>query len=567
MRYEQSNNKSLITERRTVFGRLQSERSNWNNIWQLVAQYVWTIKANFTTETSPGVFLNSHLFDVSATKAMRTRASILVTYLWNQGSFKLIDVDKDLAQTTAITYYWEEATDKLVRILNNSNLVVALDECERNAASFGTYCLLITVDKKGKLQFNCLDLRDIYIDDNAAGLVDTLYYHYELTAAQAVKEFGFDNCCKKVQQDYQKGENSSKIKILRVIQPRDKLLNKAPLPDHFNFESVYIDLSNEHVMAIEGFYEQPFFVGRENRRTSEKYGRGCGIEAISDILQVNVNQENYTVITNKMAKPSKGVFMDALPGNGIINLSPDSINVFNASTTISGKPIFNLEDSIGGDLKVVMETTAILDDKIMQAFDLDRLLDLNNETEMTATETVERKQIRQQSLGSMLKIKMNEFYKPIVERCFNILFRNGELGYFSNDPEYIARKEAGGKPLLIPDEIQNRMLDGEEIYDIKWLTPFAQEEEFLRVMSYMQVWQNAGAIAALTQDPAIFDNLDVDKTVSMLIETAASNKILRSAEEVKIMRDQKQKLLATQQALSAGQQVSDIQKNLNTNSK
>lgn len=557
--YHNSIFNQLKEERKKAFSSLQTERTNWNNSWQLVAEYIWTVKAEFTKQESQGQFLNTELFSTAAMRAVIIRSSVLINYLWNSGAFKLIDDDDDNNDNLEISDFWERVTKIIIKAINKSNFITALDQFERNVASFGTSCLFSSLNEKGELQFNCLDLKDIYIDESEQGKADTLYYNYSLTTNQVVNRFGYDNCCKKIQDNYNKGINE-KVKILMACQPVANTKNKAQIGRLFKYESIYLDMDNDTILLQEGYYEQPFFILRESKRTSEKYGRGRGMQAISDILQLNVNKENYVIITNKLSKPSKGVFLENLPGNGIINLSPDSINVFNGSGGVNNKPIFNLEEMTTGNLQVVKEVSAYLEDQIMQIFDLDRLLDLNNDVEMTATEAVARAQIRLKSLGSMFKTRINEFYQPLIKRVFNILLREGKLGYSSDDPilNTLDEKEAS----IIPDKIRERMDKDEDVYDIKWLTPFAQEEEAVKANSLMQVWANAGAIAQQTQDPAVFDNLDYDETIKLISELASSNSILRSKEEVDIIRSQRQNAQQQQMTMQAAGQMSEIQKNL-----
>ena len=56
---------------------LKGERSNWNNTWQTVAMYVDTKKADFNTTQTDGQFLNTKVFDNTASQYAKSRASTL----------------------------------------------------------------------------------------------------------------------------------------------------------------------------------------------------------------------------------------------------------------------------------------------------------------------------------------------------------------------------------------------------------------------------------------------------------------------------------------------------------
>ena len=66
---------------------------------------------------------------------------------------------------------------------------------------------------------------------------------------------------------------------------------------------------------------------------------------------------------------------------------------------------------------------------------IDRLLDFNNETRMTATETNIRDRDRNATLQSILSRQISSYFTPIIERTFNLLLSDGHLGVLPGTPE------------------------------------------------------------------------------------------------------------------------------------
>lgn len=95
------------------------------------------------------------------------------------------------------------------------------------------------------------------------------------------------------------------------------------------------------------------------------------------------------------------VLDDGTLGAGEIDDSPNGVTVVNVSGRISNqdpiKPLYTV-----GELQSVENHTEQLRQQITQAFFIDRLLDLNNDTRMTLGEAQIRNRIRGESLTSIL---------------------------------------------------------------------------------------------------------------------------------------------------------------------
>ena len=99
-----------------------------------------------------------------------------------------------------------------------------------------------------------------------------------------------------------------------------------------------------------------------------------------------------------------------------------------------------------------------LKDNISKHYFLDRLLDFNNQTQMTATETIKRDSIRNTSLSAAIDRMTFELFSPLINRSFNILLKND---MFED----------------MPESMTEAIDEGEDVYEIKYITPAARQQQ------------------------------------------------------------------------------------------
>lgn len=554
--------KEIIIKHLKIFKTLQDERGDWETSWQLIAEYVYTKKADFTTQKEKGSFIDTHLFDYTAPQANKTRASVLQSLLWDNGAFKIEPDHKDINSDDEALKFLQNASEILRKEMNRGDggLTRKLNSAEMNDGAFGNSCIFALEGGKIPLRFISVDVREMYFIEDNDGKVDTIYRAYKLDAKQMKEEFKEDKLADPVLSALKTNNYSKKFNILHIIEPRK--IRNPNLRGILNapFASIYIDKDNEKILKISGFWEQPFFVVRESKKTNEKYGRSSAMTAISDIAQVNKERKNYIIIQNKLANPPYGTFDDSVAGAQIINDSAGSVTVFKASGRMKGAPLFNMFE-FNGDLQASMQSIQILQDNINKFFGLDRLLDFNNQTQMTATEVIQRSQIRQQSLGSLLDIKVEERYIPLIRRCFNILLRKGKFGVNQESNEALLAGRMGLDIDIIPTSIQKLIDSGDDFFKITFFTPFAREKENVKALSYLNLWNAAGQIAQLSGNFKVFDNLDEDKTIRLMSSISFSNDILRDEDSVEAIRQKREQEIQAQDMLAGANELSNINKN------
>lgn len=559
----------FIKEITQQFESLKAERATWDVNFQLVAEYVWTSKADFTTEyETPGRFLNNNLYDTTAYDSMIRRASALKGMVWGNGEFRYVPVHDNIKEDEDAIKFFQDATDIVRADLSNpeSNLEPTLFENELYDGSFGTSCLIISESNNNRVRFASLDLKEYYVDEDEFGNVDTLFRLYDLKVKQAVQKYGLEVLSESVQGKFNSKQYNEKIKFLHVIRPR-KYKKTQEGVFSMPFESVHLEYAKKHLVKESGFNYKPFLVHRENKKTDEKYGRGPGFNTISDNKNLQTVTADLIHISNRYGDPPLAAINASATGD-IIDKSPGGYTNFEVANSIS-KPIFNLVEEINGNIPVLLEFKRELQERITQQFNIDILLDFNNEKQMTAFETAQRASIRQQALGSKFTSRIVERYTPMLTTVFDIYFKNRRFGVTPNEAEVI-RFNAQQKNLPIPDlkvipqTVLDLMESRDEVYDVVYYTPQAQQKMLAESQTILTIYQNASLIAQATGDASVFDNLNHDEAIRSMENMTIISDLFRSKKEVEGLRADRQKMQDAQMALGAAKEGSEIQKNLST---
>lgn len=549
----------------TEYDYLKTQKQPWLSHYQLIAEYILTRKANFTVTFSPGEFLNKDLFDNTGSNANRTMSSTLLGMLWPDGgdSFKL-KAPRGLVEDKEIKDYYEFAHGRVADELDDSDagLITALEEYMRDQGAFGTSGLAIfeNESKSSNVQssiiFRAWDVKHMVIGEGPNGYVDRVYYEYELTIENAIKEFGFAAMSDKTKLAATNKRYTDKIKILHAIRPRfitnKQLMGNQNMP----WESCYYETDGKHLIKESGYEEMPVLITRFMKNLGEVYGRSAAMEALQDVLELNAIREAEIIATEKILDPPLGVADDSVMGNGTIDTSAGAINVFNISGRIgNSQPVFPLYTV--GDLKPIKERIEELKLSIASHFLIDRLLDLANETEMTLGEVKMRDKMRGMTLKTVFGRQIAELFTPMVRRVFNILNKRGELGVIKGSKqEQILISRGVTDIVYIPDAIAKRMMNGQSVYEIEYLSPAARIGQSEQVDGIIRGWQFANEVAAAR--PNVYDNFDEDISAQIVGPAVGMPRVcLRSPEMIKEIRDARAKAQERAMKLQEAQVMAD----------
>lgn len=501
------------------FDKLKSDRSVWNNHWQILGEYVHQNKQNFEATQQAGEFLSEDIFDSSGTFAAHNASSTLLGMLWPSSAKQAIEITPpdDLEITTELSNFYQRMTDRTVAAMDDplANLMLSLDEYMLDQLVFGTSGVGVEKGSVSKLMYTPYGVKELYIEEGKGGAVSEIYLFFEWRLNRVVAEYGVENLSEKLRKKYEQGKRDECVKILVIIRPREKPKAKKGVLS-MPIEALHLEYVDGHLLKESGFNEMPIPVARFRKLNYERYGRSPAMMALPDIREANALRESVIVATEKVLDMPKGVLSDGVFGGGTIDTSAKAINVFN--DTGNGAPIFDI--GTPPDINAALARLEELKQSISQHFNIDRLLDFNNEAQMTFGEAQIRNQIRTASLASLFARQITEFFTPLIARSVNILFRDGEFGVIAGSEEEAELLEQGIEDIeYIPDALVKRLERGDTIYEVRYKTQAAQASKAEDYIAIVDVLNLTSQLARV--NPAALDRIDFDEAIKQIAKIRA----------------------------------------------
>ena len=518
---------------------LASQRSNWDSLWQRVADVVSPGKG-FTATRTPGQRNEQNIFDSTAVSDSEKFASVMESMLTPRAQkwHSLKPKNPDLENNQAIMEWCEYVTDMLfsLRYSARANFAGQFHEAFLALGNFGTGAVYVADDVGRGIRYKSVFLGELYITENAHGFIDTVYRKYSMSPQQAMAEYGADadNLPDKLKQDFQQGKYDTSYCFIHAVIPQDDAQEK--LPPGMRWASYHVCVDNKMlVRKPSGYFSFPYAIGRYITEPGEVYGRGPGITVLADIKTINqMSKVNLRAAELSVTPPLVAPTLDNLSGG--VKFMPGAVNY--GAMSLDGKPLLapiNLAGSVPIGLEVEEQRRQV----IHRAYLVDLFDILIREPGMTATQALLRAQERGMLLAPILGRMQAEMISPTVERELDIISRAGLL---PPPPEELT--ESGGVVLSIEyDAAINRA---------------QRSEEATAIMQTLEM-----ALPMAQVDPAItklFKFVEVGRELANINGMPA--KLLNTPEEVYAMQQAEQQAQMMQQAIAAApamtQSVKDV---------
>lgn len=571
-RWAPNPNEDRVTRILARAKKMETEKQPWLNTFQTIGEYVYMRRQNFTTNTQPGQFLTTKVFDSTAPKSLHQMASSLIGALYPGSNrvFRILppeNMSKEDATSRDVIDFYSRCTSVMASKMNHpkAGLMTSLEEYMMDEGAFGIAGIAIWEMPPGHshpISYNAIDAKRLTVDEGPDGFIDTEYITTEVSVKALIQEFKVEGVSKSTREAYYQNRLSDMVKVMHCIEPRLDLEPGKIGADNMPYMSLKFEIESKHILAESGYEENPVKVCRFWKCMNEKYGRSPAMETMPDIIEANLMREALIIATEKILDPPTAATDDGSLA-GPIDTSAGAINVRHVSGRISEQshrwiePVFTV-----GDIKPAKERILELQESIANSFFIDRLIDLNNESRMTAYETNVRNTLRGQSLGTVYARQVMELFTPLIERSFNILLRNG---YFGVDSESIDvfEAEANGEepPPIIPEAVLKLIHNGQDAYRIEYITPadrVMKQEELTGIQQTTAIITELGGI-----NPDVFDSIDIDIMMKHVVEyTGAPEDIIRDSETIRTIRAARQEAQMNAQAEQSRHTQSATAKNI-----
>ncbi len=488
------------------YDRLYTERDNWDNHWEDVAEYVLPRKDDVYGVKWEGERKVQRLYDSTSVQANELLASALHGMLTNPASvwFALSSGDTELDKDHNIRLWLQDTTMRMIEVLNSSNFQTQIHETYLDLGAIGTNVLFIDEHPTKTIYFDSNSIYGFVIEEDQFGRVDTVGWCRKRTYKQLVDEYGKDNLPDEVLNHQH--HTTKEWEVIHFVEPNKEYDSKAPkVKTNLQFRSVHVIRRTHHVLKESGYHESPFAVPRWTKIAGEKYGRSPGMKSLPDTKMLNAMSKVRIRGAQKIVDPPLLV-----PDHGFalpLDTRPGGSIYFRSGTQDKIEPLVtNARPDLAEEF---MESTRA---RIRQAFFIDQL-QLVQGGNMTATEVMQRTEENLRLMGPILGRLNDELLRPIVDRLFGIMLRKGDL-------------------IETPKELRGRDLKVEYVSQIAKAQRASESDTLLRVIQ--------ASSPIIQVNPDIMDNFDGDAVLRHNAKIfGLPEEMLRDPADVSQMRQQR----------------------------
>jgi hypothetical protein len=422
-------------------GAMKTERSSFFAHWSDVSRHLLPRSGRFFVgdRNRSGRDRYNSILDNSGTRALRVLGAGLMAGATSPARpwFKLTTPDPDLNRFYAVELWLDDTAERMHRVFAKSNTYRVLHQMYEQMGAFGTAVSVVLPDFNQVIHHYPVTCGQYCLQQDWQGQVNTVYREFEKSVAEVVREFGWANCSRSVQQAWNDHSLEQPVKLLHVIEPRDDTERRpgSPLARDMAWKSIYFELGDDDtkILRESGFDYFPVLAPRWTVDGDDTYGTSPGMESLGDVRQLQQEQLRKGQGIDYQTKPPLQVPSnlanrenEALPG-GITYYEPGMLLPFDQVSPNSGiRAAFEVNLKLDHLLMDIQDVRQ----RIQQSFFTDLFLMLAQAgagSNMTATEVMERHEEKLLMLGPTLERLHNELLQPMIDITFREMLRVGAL--------------------------------------------------------------------------------------------------------------------------------------------
>jgi len=412
--------------------REREKQSNIRNLYQEAADLCIPRDTHITQKRSPGEDVSLRYVDGTAVQDAAILAAGLATTLLPAGQkfFALSADDPQYAERDDVKRYFAMIEEVAHQKMFSSNFTLNINETIYVLSCLGTGCLYVDWNQKLGLVYKDYDIALYQIKEDSNGFVDTVILSYELTARQAVQEYGYVNCSEEVQKAADDLANESKrFPFIHVVRPRETNPLARKVKDSFRWESLHVDEKAKEIVKESGYETFPFAVCRWRKSWGEKYGIGQALMALADIRMLQRMRESKQKLANRLAEPPYTAKLNSMEGG--LDVRPNAVNWVREHDAVKA-----LDQGITGNYVTTTEDVKEQQQIIHDAFYRNVFLQFTDmdKTHITAYQIRMKAQEGLKLLAQPVARMQEELLTPIITRTIDLLMK---WGVVPRPPEWL----------------------------------------------------------------------------------------------------------------------------------
>lgn len=525
---------------------LKMERSNFDLLWQEVAQYVLPNHAYFNTSTTvQGEKKNQLQYDSTAQIAAERHASAIDSLLTPRSSrwHRLTSSNRDLNEDDEVRQFFDTATNILFdeRYSPRANFSTNTHDVFLGGGVFGNASLFVDDNIGGGIRYTSMPSNQIWFSVDAYGVIDRLHRGFQLTAGAAYARWG-DKCSKQIKDCVLKANAPlTKFDFVHAIYPNSKKMKAATDYRSMPWASCIVDVAACLEMERGGYSTWPAPTYRYAVAPGEWYGRGWATQSLADIKMLNKVVQALRRQTEKAVDPplllhDDGMVTFGSTGRGLApNLGAGKLT-YNAVSS-DGRPLV-VPLMSGANIPLGKDEVLSLQNRVNDGALISLFQILIETPQMTATEVMARMNEKAQLIAPTVGRAQGEFLGAIIEREIDILTKQGKL---PPPPDRLV--QAAGEYRIEYDGPLSRLMRLEEVQAVeRWM---------------------AGIVPLAQFRPDLLDNIEFDEMVLHRGRVlGVPEKIIADRDHVADIRSQRAQAQQAQQSMQTLEQGAGAASNL-----
>lgn len=524
----------------TRYGQLKTERATWWSHWSEITAYLAPTQGRyFRSDRNKGQKRNGNIYDNTGSRGLNVLAAGLMGGLTSPARpwFRLSTADAELNKVPAVKQWLADVTNIMLTVFQKSNTYRALHNVYRELGAFGTGVSIVVADFDNMIHHHPITTGQYCVATNFQGRVDTLYREFDMTVAQLVNEFGYENCSTSVQGMFDRGSLDSWVTVLHAIEPRHDRDHSLKDAKNMMWSDIYMELGapEDKYLRESGHNRFPVLAPRWDVQGGDIYGHSPGMEALGDIKQLQHEQLRKAQAIDLQVNPPLQV--PTSMKNRDVERLPGGVTYVDTAST--GKAIQTAYD-VNLNISYLLQDIQDVRGRINNSFYVDLFMMISQDnaatTRMTATEVAERHEEKMLMLGPVLERLQDELLDPLIDITFNRLVETGTLP-------------------PAPEELQGKTLS------IELVSMLAQAQ---RAVATNGVDRFMGALGQVAQfKPDVLDKFDSDKWADEYSDMlGVSPDLVVPQDQVDQIRQQRAKAAQQQQQMAQANLASQTAKNL-----
>ena len=495
---------------------LRSERSSWEAHWRELSEHILPRHSRLPGETpNDGRKRSSKIINSAATKALRVLSAGMMSGLTSPARpwFRLTLPDASLAEQGPVREWLDAVERHMATALAKSNVYNILHGVYRDLGLIGTAPFRVEPDDEDGLRAYAMPVGQYALANSARLAIDTTYRELSMTVGQLVEQFGKDACSGPVRNMYERGDVDHWVQVMHVTEPNRDMQPGRATHEGMPWRSVWFEASanEDRFLRISGAHENPVMAPRWDLAGEDVYGSSPAMDALGDVKGLQLLERRKLQTVDKIVTPPM-VAPQSLQNNRVSLLPGDTTFLPDNAAGARFEPAMKVEPNA---VQVIELSIQQHKERIDSAFfaDLWLMLAASDRRQITAREVAERHEEKMLQLGPVLERLQDELLDPLVDRCFGILLRGGQLP-------------------APPEEIQGADLR------VEYVSILLQAQKLISTTGVERL--AAFAAQAAQVDPSVLDLVDTEEMVRGYAEMLGTpSTMLRDADEVAQLRAQR----------------------------